>query len=94
MARKKKIDEIQEIEEVKVEESPVKEEEIEEDVKNVEENKQMEVYNCYRLRVRKQPSLTSDVIEEKNCGEKVDVLEDLGDFVKVPNGYMLKAFLK
>lgn len=96
MARKKKeiLEPIIEKEEVVLEDK--KEEKIEEKVEKVTKNavKTMEVYNCYRLRVRKEPSLTSDVIEEINAGEKVEVLEDCGDFVKVPNGYMMKAFLK
>lgn len=92
MARKKKeiLEPIIEKEEVVLEDK--KEEKVEEVTKNAV--KTMEVYNCYKLRVRKEPSLTSDVIEEINAGEKVEVLEDCGDFVKVPNGYMMKAFLK
>jgi uncharacterized protein YgiM (DUF1202 family) len=49
--------------------------------------------NAHRLNIRKAPSLTAPIVKVVDQGEKLDMLEDKGEWIKVKGGYVKAEFV-
>ena len=53
------------------------------------------VAGCSKLRIRKSPSIKSDVVGELTKGTKVEILDDKNaKFYKIVGGYCMKDFVE
>jgi predicted nucleotide-binding protein (sugar kinase/HSP70/actin superfamily) len=93
MAREKKVITPQ-IEEVSINEMQEELQEViqEENQEEIQEKIKVKVINCTKLRIRKEPNLECDVVDLLSQDQIVEVEEDLGDFYKIENGFILKKF--
>lgn len=50
--------------------------------------------NGLPVNVRSGPSASNEVLEKLDVGTEVDVMEELGDWCQITNGFMMRKFLK
>ena len=97
MARKKKVEEIVETNNI-VENEVIETKEVEKVEEVVETKttvkKTMTVVNCGALRIRKEPNLNSEVLGTVGLDEVVEILAEDDKWVTTKDGYMLKEFLQ
>ena len=51
------------------------------------------VVNVEKLNVRKEDSIESDVVKVISKGDKVNIIEEKGEFYKVDIGFVMKKFI-
>lgn len=56
--------------------------------------KKGKVYNCVKLNIRKEPKADAEVVGTIDADFTVTILDEVGDFYKIKDGYCMKKFIK